>query len=520
MIVDENEFFRQATLLICGHLEIEEAMADCIRYLNQYIPADMISLELYNSDYSVMRIIAEATPAGGKKANRLTPLPQEARDYMLMGWKHIQNGGTLPAIVINQPETNPISRAMVEDYGIPNSSLLVLSLIVEGNYFGDMVLECEGKDRYSEEHARLLTLLTEPFSTAVSNYLKHQEILTLKDRLLDDNRYLHQEMQQMIGESIVGEKFGLKNVMEMVDQVAPIDSPVLLLGETGVGKDVIAKAIQNASSRAEGPFITVNCGAIPDTLLDSELFGHEKGAFTGALSQKRGRFERANGGTIFLDEIGELPPQAQVRLLRVIQNQEIERVGGTGAIKIDIRIIAATNRNLEEMVNKGEFREDLWFRLNVFPILIPPLRNRKMDIPSLVQHFISRKSKKVNRPGHLALAPGSIDLLMEYDWPGNVRELENIVERALILCRGEPIVFNNLISPSTAQNPTEHIVQEDSFLTINEMTCNHIRAALGLTKGRIQGVGGAAELLDMNANTLRSKMSKLGIEKPRNRNQN
>lgn len=275
--------------------------------------------------------------------------------------------------------------------------------------------------------------------------------MTLKDRLLDENRYLHQEMQRRIGEDIVGEKFGLKNVMKMVDQVAPTNSPVLLLGETGVGKDVIAKAIQNASSRADGPFITVNCGAIPDSLLDSELFGHEKGAFTGALTQKKGRFERADGGTIFLDEIGELPLQAQVRMLRVLQNKEIERVGGSKAIRIDIRIIAATNQNLEKMVNKGDFRKDLWFRLNVFPILIPPLKERKMDIPSLVQHFINRKSKKINRSGHLALAPGAMDLLMEYDWPGNVRELENIIERALILNQGEPLTFSNLLKPFTAQ---------------------------------------------------------------------
>ncbi len=512
MAIDENKFFRQATLLICGHLEIEEAMADCIRYLNRFIPADMISLELYNSDFSAMRIIAEATPDGGRKTNRLTPLPQEARDYMLMGWEHIQKGGTLPAMVINHPETNPISRAMAEDYGIIDSSLLVLSLISGGNYFGDIVLECEDNDRYTDEHARLLTLLIEPFSKAVSNYLKHQEILTLKDRLLDENRYLHQEMQLIVGENIVGEKFGLKNVMEMVGRVASTDSPVLLLGETGVGKDVIAKAIQNASTRAEGPFIIVNCGAIPDTLLDSELFGHEKGAFTGALSKKKGRFERAHGGTIFLDEIGELPSQAQVRLLRVLQNQEIERVGGTEAIKINIRIIAATNQDLEEMVSEGEFRKDLWFRLNVFPIFIPPLKNRTMDIPSLVQHFINQKSKKINNPDYLALAPGAIDLLMEYDWPGNVRELENIIERALILNRGEPITFNNLIIPSKTHNPVKSVVQDASFLSMNEMISSHIRKALDMTGGRIQGKGGAAELLDMNANTLRSRMRKLGIE--------
>ena len=512
MIVDENEFFRQATLLICGRLEIEDAMADCIRYLNQYIPADKIMVELFSPEFNAMQIIADATPDGGRKANRLTPLPQEAWEYMVMIWEDFQKEGAIPVIVINHPEKNPVGRVMVADYGTQDVSLLVLTLIVEGSYFGDLVLQCKGKGRYTDEHARLLNLLSGPFTTAVSNYMKHQEILNLKDRLLDDNRYLHQEMQRMIGETIVGEKFGLKKVMEMVRQVAPIDSPVLLLGETGVGKDIIANAIRTASSRAEGPFIIVNCGAIPDSLLDSELFGHEKGAFTGALSQKRGRFERADTGTIFLDEIGELPPAAQVRLLRVIQNQEIERVGGTDAIKIDIRIIAATNRNLEEMVEKGDFREDLWFRLNVFPISIPPLRDRKMDIPSLVQHFISQKARKMNRTDPLALAPGAMDLLMAYDWPGNVRELENIIERALILNREGLIRFDNLLTATRTTDAEKPAIPENSIRTMDEVVTAHIKAALDYAKGRIQGAGGAAELLDMNANTLRSRMKKIGIQ--------
>ncbi len=213
--------------------------------------------------------------------------------------------------------------------------------------------------------------------------------------LADDNRYLHRELFRLAGDEIVGADFGLKGAMEMVRQVASLNSPVLLLGETGVGKDVIANAIHYSSPRKDGPFVKVNCGAIPETLLDSELFGHEKGAFTGALSQRRGRFERANKGTIFLDEIGELPSQAQVRMLRVLQYKEIERVGGTNPISVDIRLIAATNRDLEEMVRAKQFREDLWFRLNVFPIRIPPLRERREDIPALVRHFIERKSREL-----------------------------------------------------------------------------------------------------------------------------
>jgi transcriptional regulator with GAF, ATPase, and Fis domain len=247
-------------------------------------------------------------------------------------------------------------------------------------------------------------LLNEPFSIALSNFLRFEEVLKLKEMLADDNRFLHQELRSGSGENIIGRDFGLRAVMDMVQRVAPMDSPVLLLGETGSGKEVIANAIHQSSGRREGPFIKVNCGAIPETLVDSELFGHEKGAFTGAISQKRGRFERAHKGTLFLDEIGELRPSIQVKLLRVLQNHEIERVGGSKAIPVDIRIIAATHRDLEQMVSMGEFREDLFYRINVFPISIPPLRERKMDIPALVQHIVERKARIMALPDVPTLA--------------------------------------------------------------------------------------------------------------------
>ncbi len=247
----------------------------------------------------------------------------------------------------------------------------------------------EDGNKFEQDHLDWVRMLKEPFLIAMANTLKHREILRINDLLADDNRYLHGELRRRFGDEIVGANFGLRQVMQKARQVAPMDSPVLLLGETGTGKDVVANSIHYASSRSKGPFVSVNCGAIADSLIDSELFGHEKGAFTGALSQKRGRFERAHKGTIFLDEIGELPLKAQVRLLRVLQSREIERVGGVRTIPLDIRIIAATNRNLEQMVAEKTFREDLWFRLNVFPIWIPPLRERPMDIPSLIQHFIN-----------------------------------------------------------------------------------------------------------------------------------
>jgi PAS domain S-box-containing protein len=328
---------------------------------------------------------------------------------------------------------------------------------------------------------------------------------------IEDKRFLQRELHRLSGDKIIGAEFGLKDVMEKANKASSVESPVLLLGETGVGKDIIANYIHYASSRYKESFITVNCGAIPEALIDSELFGHEKGAFTGALSQKRGRFERADKGTIFLDEIGELPPPAQVRLLRVLQNREIERVGGVKTIPLDIRIVAATNRNLEEMVKKKMFREDLWFRLNVFPILIPPLRLRAEDIPALAQHFIERKKKELKLSNAPDLATGAIDTLMAYDWPGNVRELENVIERAMILHRGDPLRFDDLgLSPAEPIYATAGAPMDET-LELDALVKRHIQRVLELSGGKIHGPGGAGDLLKVNPDTLRYRMRKLGI---------
>ena len=323
---------------------------------------------------------------------------------------------------------------------------------------------------------------------------------------------MHRDLRYPSGDQIVGAGLGLKAVIQKVRQVAPTESPVLISGETGVGKDVIANAIHLASRRAHGPFIPVNCGAIPDALLDSELFGHEKGAFTGALSRKFGRFERANTGTILLDEIGEMPLDAQVRLLRVLQYREIERVGGTERIPVDIRIIAATNRDLAQMVADGGFRKDLLFRLNVFPIAVPPLRERTCDLPALVDFFVERKTRELALGKKPTLAAGAIEPLMAYHWPGNIRELENLVERALILNGSGPLSFDDLQPIEAPQEaPLARPNSNHCAMDLELAVAGHIRRVLALTHGKIHGPRGAAEVLGMNANTLRYRMSKLGI---------
>lgn len=509
--VDEKTFFREATLRICGSLEIDNSLWQFLIYLQNFIPAEAIYLNVYFPELGIIETIAKADQQGGEKISIKTIVPLDSRQIfaeMLTG----KEAGPYLYKVEHMSE-HEITKLFSKTIGMPNAAALVMRPKLEGKLLGGVVIINNRGEKYSPWHLRLLALLNEPFAIALSNYLRYREIMRLKEILADENRYLQRELNAQVGEEIVGANFGLKGVMELVRQVAPLSSPVLLLGETGVGKEVIANAIHKLSSRREGPFIKVNCGAIPETLIDSELFGHEKGAFTGALSQKRGRFERAHGGTIFLDEIGDLPGEVQARLLRVLQEKEIERVGGTEPIKVDIRIIAATNRHLEEMVAQGKFREDLYFRLRVFPIEIPPLRERKADIPALVQHFMMKKAREMGLAQMPTLAPIAIDQLLNYHWPGNVRELQNAVERALILSREKPLTFDNLNPPLIGnQKSVLHPPQLGNIpLSLNRVIINHIAQVLKITGGRVGGKNGAACLLEINPSTLRKKMKKLGI---------
>ena len=512
MKVDEKEFFREATLRICGSLDVETFLWESFVYIRTFVPAQSVFLTHYDRERGEHVVLAEASAGGASLLNLKVRMPKDLRPFV--------ERPDIQAFAVERAEMHPtarpwISRGLMDK----DASLLVVRLVVKEETVGAVIFHAQESGVFTDKHAGLLSLLREPFSIALSNGVRHQELARLKELLTEDNRFLRNELRETVGDSVVGADFGLRGVMEMVRHVAGLVSPVLLLGETGTGKEVIAHAIHNLSSRKDGPFIKVNCGAIPESLMDSELFGHEKGAFTGAISRKRGRFERAQGGTIFLDEIGELRPEVQVRLLRVLQEKEIERVGGTEAIRVDIRVIAATHRNLENMVQQGQLREDLYFRLKVFPIEIPPLRERKADIPSLVQHFVQKKTRDMGLTGSPALAPGALDRLMAYTWPGNVRELENTVERELILSRGEPLVFRDLHSLLTPGVPAcgpgeigqSEGIHPEKLLALDDMVVTHIRRALDVTNGRVGGKGGAADLLKINPSTLRKRMRKLGI---------
>jgi transcriptional regulator with GAF, ATPase, and Fis domain len=342
----------------------------------------------------------------------------------------------------------------------------------------------------------------------------------LREAVEADNRSLLARLgRHDITDSVVGAETGLKTVMEHIDLVAPSDIPVLVLGETGSGKEVVARAIHKRSRRVSGPFLRVNCGAIPPELVDSELFGHERGSFTGAVGTRQGWFERANGGTLFLDECGELPLSVQVRLLRILQDGTFERVGGERHLHADVRIVAATHRDLHAMVAAGRFREDLWYRIAVFPIRLPPLRDRRDDIPQLAAHFALRAAKRL---GTAPLVPSGDDLalLVNYPWPGNVRELAAVIERAAILGGGKRLeVALALGSPPPtprqqpeAPTPAAPAVEEPALLTLDAAMKRHVEAALARTHGRIEGPDGAAEMLQINPHTLRARMRKLGID--------
>lgn len=502
-----NQMFREVTQRLCGSLDIKTALDDTRRYLASFMPADAIHIIEVDEVAGLMRTVAFAS-SGSPALLAESDVLQLPRKTL----KDLNDFQRRLGPIVNRPSDVPDIAEVFARYGFTlDISLVHLELDRSERIAGAVTISAEGIDRYDERHVRLLELLRVPFAIALSNALRYEEVNVLRARLEEDNRHLRSELRKTTAK-VIGTRLGLRHVMEMVDQVAPLDSPVLLLGETGSGKEVIANALHERSSRRDGPLVRVNCGAMPETLVDSELFGHERGAFTGAVATKLGLFERANRGTIFLDEVGELPAAAQVKLLRVLQTMQFERVGGTRTLSTDVRVLTATHRNLQEMVRRGTFREDLWYRLNVFPIHIPPLRERKDDIPTLTRHFMEMRARDMNLSFHPTLAQGAIDQLIAYDWPGNVRELRNVIERALILCQGRPLAFPLL---GREREPRQRALQappDVPLVSFEQATTRHILDALKQTRGRIKGPGGAAEVLGLHPSTLRNKMNRLGLD--------
>jgi transcriptional regulator with GAF, ATPase, and Fis domain len=510
---------------ICRHPEIGSALGKLMPHLRSELPLSAILVRRLDVNRRHLETVGEDRVDGYALSPHVQNEYSEVQLEAVLAW--CREGRVLHG----RSSEKPLLAALVPR-GV-RDEVLVGPLVDEEGPQGVFVLVAE--DRFNESHVHKAQGLLEPFRLALENDRRFHELARLREAVEADNRALRSRLErQDIVETIVGGDAGLKEVTERVDQVAAADVPVLVFGETGTGKEVVARAIHARSQRSKGPIVCVNCGAIPPGLVDSELFGHERGSFTGASGTRKGWFERADGGTLFLDEVGELPLDAQVRLLRVLQEHMFERVGGTRSIHVDVRVVAATHRNLEDMVQAGTFREDLWYRLSVFPIFLPPLRERPSDIPALAAHFAWRAGKRLSGTP-LVPSESDVELLIQYDWPGNVRELVTVIERAAILGGGKKLnmaaalgVRSNA-SPRASTPPPALVAPAaplqapaarpgEPFATLDQAMAKHIEHALEETNGRIEGKGGAAELLDINPHTLRSRMKKLGVNWNRFRN--
>lgn len=419
---------------------------------------------------------------------------------------------------VESSDSSPIgARHAISGLGaLHQGSWCAAPLAHEGQVLGVL---CVGADQRADFRSLMdeINAIAEALAVVLSHERQGRTLSLQREAALAEKQAALVRLElRDIGKTVIGAESGLREVLEQVNQVAPTTAPVLLFGETGSGKEVVARAIHERSSRATGPVLRVNCGAIAPELLDSELFGHEKGSFTGAVAERRGWFERADGGTLFLDEIGELPLAAQVRLLRVLQDGVFERVGGQKPVRVDVRIVAATHRDLFAMTQVGSFRQDLWYRICVFTIRIPSLRDRPEDIPALATYFADRAGRRYGA-GPLTVTEADVQLLRAYDWPGNVRELGSVIERAAILGHGRMLSIARALGTSAPRVVAEPALTLDvspsqpEVTTLDDAMREHIVRILQRCTGRIEGPDGAAKLLSVNPHTLRSKMRKLGI---------
>jgi formate hydrogenlyase transcriptional activator len=500
----------------------EEALLRSISdALSPSIPFDRCAITLYTPETDTIRFMAVEGPL---RSDYFQTGLEVGRSETSVGWVFDHQKPLLRNLAKEQQFAN--ERRLWKE-GL--QSLCVVPLILRGKSIGTLSVVSREKDQYSEEDSQFLQEVAIQVVLAIENMKSYEEIATLKARLEKENVYLREEIRTEHNfEEIVGNSPALLAVLRTVEQVAPTDSTVLIHGETGTGKELIARAIHNRSGRKDRALVSVNCSAISAGLVESELFGHLKGAFTGAIERRIGRFELANGGTIFLDEIGELPLETQVKLLRVLQEHEFEPVGSSRTQRVDVRVIAATNRNLREMVEAGRFRSDLFYRLNVFPLQLPPLRERRSDIPQLVALCVSRFAKRFGKKVE-GVSQETMANLMSYPWPGNIRELQNVMERAVVLSAGPTLRLDKDLVPVVASEgnlETIEIPAQDSkpvapspsgLPTLEEMERRHILAALQKAGGVVDGPKGAAKILDLHPNTLRNRMNKLGIKRSAHR---
>jgi formate hydrogenlyase transcriptional activator len=503
---------------IITNLTHEDLLHSISQILRRIVPLDGAVITLYNPKTETFRYYAMETSLStnyfrtGLEVHRKESMVAEIFDH--------QRGRIRRDLVKEQRFPNDLR---LVEIGI--SSDCIVPLIVGGKSIGTLGVGSTKKDQYCEDDLELLQEVANQVALAIANMKSYEEVTELKARLEKENVYLQEEIRTEHNfEEITGSSPALMAVLHKVEQVAPTDSTVLILGETGTGKELIARAIHDRSARKSRPLVKVNCSAISAGLVESELFGHVKGAFTGALDRHIGRFELADGGTIFLDEIGELPLATQVKLLRVLQEREFEPVGSSRPIRVDVRVIAATNRNLEESVQAGEFRSDFFYRLNVFPIEVPSLRGRTSDIPQLAMFFLANFTKKLGKDIR-GIPHATLDLLLKYPWPGNVRELQNVIERAVILSRSavlelDPDLVAALCPPGSCSSKNKasepvhpSIAPSSTPLTLEELERSHVAAVLNQTGGVVEGPRGAAKILGLHPNTLRHRIQKLGLKR-------